>query len=66
MNAPPPQCRPGGAFSFLEVAMSPIFTKTGSLFARVVSSQTFKRGIAGAAGAILTATIAEIFFPSEA
>jgi hypothetical protein len=45
--------------------MSPVISKAGSFVSKVVASDTFKRGVAGAVGTILTAAIAELLFPRD-
>ena len=47
-----------------EVPMSPS-TETVSFLGRVIKSDIFRKGVAGAVGAVLTAAIAEALFPTE-
>jgi hypothetical protein len=46
--------------------MSPVIEKTGSFFGRVVSNDSFKKGVAGAFAGALVAVVGELLFPGNA
>jgi hypothetical protein len=57
--------RPFGARN-RRFSMSPVIEKTGSFFGRVVSNDSFKKGIAGAFAGALVAVVGELLFPGNA
>ena len=46
--------------------MFPSTEKTASFFGRVVSNDSFKKGVAGAFAGALVAVVGELLFPSNA